>query len=65
MTRPKHPAAFINNIAEEGTKEEAITFLQRTWDDLIEAQTENRRLRAKVHDLENRMNPRSYEDGTA
>lgn len=30
-----HPAAFINNIADEGTKDEAIMFLQETWDELI------------------------------
>jgi hypothetical protein len=29
----KHPAAFINNIADEGTKAEALEWLQRTWDD--------------------------------
>lgn len=32
----KHPAAFINAIAEEGTKEEAIFFLQKTWDELCD-----------------------------
>jgi len=30
----KYNAAFINNIAEEGNKIEAIEYLQRTWDDL-------------------------------
>ena len=30
----RHPAAFINNIAEEGTKSEAIEWLQKTWDEL-------------------------------
>ena len=33
----KHPAAFINVIAEDGTKAEAIEYLQETWDDLCEA----------------------------
>lgn len=30
----KHPAAFINVIVEDGTKDEAIEWLQRTWDEL-------------------------------
>ncbi len=30
----KFPAAFINVIAEEGTKADAIEHLQQTWDDL-------------------------------
>lgn len=32
----KHNAAFINVIAEEGTKAEAIEYLQKTWDELCE-----------------------------
>jgi hypothetical protein len=31
----KHPAAFINNIGEEGSFEEAMHYLQSTWDDLV------------------------------
>jgi hypothetical protein len=31
---PHVPAAFINVIAEEGTKAEAIYWLQRTWNEL-------------------------------
>lgn len=27
-------AAFINNISDEGTKAEAVRFLQETWDEL-------------------------------
>jgi len=35
MTEYPHcPAAFINAIAEEGTKEEAVEWLQKTWDQL-------------------------------
>ena len=34
VTYPHVPAAFINSIAEEGTKEEAIVWLQRTWNEL-------------------------------
>lgn len=38
MTRelPHHQAAFINAIADEGSKEEAIHFLQETWNELCE-----------------------------
>jgi len=28
-----HQAAFINAIAEEGTKAEAVEWLQKTWDE--------------------------------
>lgn len=31
----RFPAAFINCIADEGDKAEAIEFLQQTWDDLM------------------------------
>lgn len=34
VTFPHVPAAFINAIAEEGTKEEAIEYLQKTWNEL-------------------------------
>lgn len=30
---PHVPAAFINAIAEEGTKEEAIAWLQKVWNE--------------------------------
>lgn len=30
----KYPAAFINAIADDGTKEDAIEYLQQTWDEL-------------------------------
>lgn len=30
----KFPAAFINAIARDGTKDEVITYLQETWDKL-------------------------------
>lgn len=32
----KYPAAFINVIAEEGTKQEAVNWLQHTWDDYMD-----------------------------
>lgn len=31
-----HPAAFINAIAEEGTKEEAVQYLQKIWNENCE-----------------------------
>lgn len=31
---PRRNAAFINAIAEEGTKAEAVEWLQKTWDEL-------------------------------
>jgi hypothetical protein len=35
-TEVRHfPAAFINNIAEEGTKEEAIQWLQKIWNQFM------------------------------
>ena len=33
---PHTPAAFINAIAEEGSKKEAIEWLQKTWNELAE-----------------------------
>lgn len=36
-TAPHSPAAFINNIADEGTKAEAIAWLQKTWNELVQA----------------------------
>jgi hypothetical protein len=33
--KKQHPAAFINVIAEEGTKEDAIVHLQKTWNELM------------------------------
>ena len=30
----KHNAAFINALADEGSKLETLEFLQQTWDDL-------------------------------
>lgn len=31
---PHVPAAFINSIADEGSKREAVEWLQRTWNEL-------------------------------
>lgn len=35
MYTAKYPAAFINVIAESGSKAEAVEHLQRTWDDYM------------------------------
>lgn len=32
----KHPAAFINVIAENGNQEEAVEWLQRVYDELVD-----------------------------
>jgi hypothetical protein len=34
--KAKHPAAFINVIHEEGTKEDAVLWLQKIWDEYME-----------------------------
>ena len=45
---PHVPAAFINAIAAEGTKAEAIQWLQRTWNALCRVQSELRALKADM-----------------
>lgn len=47
----KHPAAFINAISEEGTKAEAVKYLQETWDDYIDAKEEIKRLTNKLNSI--------------
>jgi len=44
---PHHPAAFINSIYEEGTKEEAIKYLQEAWNELCEAKKLIRKLQER------------------
>jgi hypothetical protein len=39
MYHAKNNAAFINAIHEEGTKAEAVEYLQRTYDELCEAKS--------------------------
>jgi hypothetical protein len=41
----RHPAAFINVLA---TKDEAIQWLQRTWDDLMDARAQIKHQRASL-----------------
>jgi NTP pyrophosphatase (non-canonical NTP hydrolase) len=38
---PRRNAAFINAIAEEGTKAEAVEWLQKTWDELCAVRAAN------------------------
>ena len=40
-------AAFINALREEGTKEEACDWLQKTWDELCAVRREMRALLAQ------------------
>jgi hypothetical protein len=42
---PHTPAAFINAIAEEGSKKEAIEWLQKTWNERCQLERENEALR--------------------
>lgn len=49
---PHHNAAFINAIAEEGTKDEAVRYLQETWDSLCERRAELCEARARIRELE-------------
>jgi len=39
-----HPAAFINVIAEEGTKAEAVKYLQETWNELCDLKSAVRKI---------------------
>lgn len=48
MNAAHHPAAFINAIADEGTKAEAVQYLQKTWNELCEARKTIKRLEAQV-----------------
>lgn len=49
----KYPAAFINAIAEEGTKQEAVQYLQETWDELMTLQNSLRRLNFSERQIKN------------
>jgi hypothetical protein len=47
MSKAPHcQAGFINAIREEGTHEDACDWLQKTWNELMQAKKENARLRA-------------------
>lgn len=45
---PHVPAAFINAIAEEGTKAEAIEWLQKQWNETCFLRKENARLQREL-----------------
>lgn len=54
MSDPVHvPAAFINAIAEEGTKAEAIAFLQKQWNEYWAMRAERDSLALQVLTLTN------------
>lgn len=46
-----HPAAFINAIAEEGSKAEAVSFLQKTWNENCELEAKLRRYRSAMENV--------------
>lgn len=45
----KHPAAFINALSE-GPKTDILEWLQRTWDDYVDAET-------RIKELEDELSP--------
>lgn len=44
---PRRPAAFINVIADEGSKAEAVEWLQKIWDELCYVRQELKTLERK------------------
>jgi len=48
---PHTPAAFINAIAEEGSKKEAVEWLQKTWNERCHLERENEALRKDAERL--------------
>lgn len=48
MNAPHVTASFINAIAEEGTKAEAVEWLQKTWNELCAAESRIKELERKV-----------------
>lgn len=50
----RHPAAFINEIAESGTKDDAVKYLQVTWDDYCESLAKIAELRQQLKDATSR-----------
>lgn len=49
VNAPHVRAAFINALREEGTKEEAITWLQKTWNERCALEAEKKRLNKANH----------------
>jgi hypothetical protein len=59
--RAKHPAAFINNIADEGTKEEALVYLQKEWDEGFEIRAEIVKMKELLRVAQMCVNPKGME----
>ena len=57
---PHVQAAHINAIAEEGTKADAIEYLQKCWNEKCYLKAENERLREALEKLEELAAPRCY-----
>jgi hypothetical protein len=53
----QHTAAFINAIAEEGTKDEAVEWLQKTWNELCEARARNAALVSALKKFNHHFGP--------
>ena len=47
---PHVPSAFINAIAEEGTKAEAVEYLQKQWNETCALRTEVKLLQKALQD---------------
>lgn len=56
-------AAFINAIADEGTKEEAVEWLQKTWDEKCQLERQNAELRKQLEQAEARSRWTSVKAG--
>jgi len=52
MDYPHIPAAFINAIAEEGTKAEAVQWLQKLWNENCALRTALKGAGAEPHSIE-------------
>ena len=55
MRQAKHPAAWINTVYEGGDFDEAIGYLQKTWDDLIDAESRVMHARSVIGELRTRL----------
>lgn len=50
----RHTASWINSIADEGTHTEAVTALQRVWDELQDTKAELTAARELIARLDSR-----------
>jgi len=62
---PHVRAAFINAIAEEGTKEEAVKFLQAQWNETCALHAENKRLNNALTEAVNQIGDLATQLGQA